>query len=90
MWLSGKYGYDNVDGHEIGLSPEVVRDLFDWTERGDADFNAEYPPDSVHTPNFLEDAVELAQRVRAELPPEWIVTVLDPISRTRVVLQLNG
>ena len=90
LWLSGKYGFDNVDGHEIGLSPELVRDLSAWVDIGDAGFNAEYPPDSVDTPNFLEDCFALAKRVRAELPPEWIVTVTDPITRADVVLPLEN
>ncbi|MGH1551108.1 hypothetical protein ACRAWB_18800 [Leifsonia poae] len=89
LWLSGRYGLENLDGHEIGLSPELVHDLLVWVEKGDADFDAEYPPDSPDTPNFLEDAFELAKRVRAELPPEWIVTTIDPVTRTDIVLPLE-
>ena len=90
LWLSGRYGFDNVEGHEIGLSAELVQDLLVWTDIGDADFNADYPPDSVVTPNFLEDCLALAKRVRAELPPEWAVTTIDPITRKRVVLPLEN
>ena len=89
LWLSGRYGYANIDGHEIGLSHDLVSDLLAWTEVGDADFDAEYPPDSRDTPNFLEDGFDLAKRVRAELPAEWIVTATDPVSRTDVVLPLR-
>jgi hypothetical protein len=62
------------------------RDLLAWTEVGDAGFDAEYPPDSPDTPGFLEEGFELAKRVRAELPAEWIVTVTDPVTRKKVEL----
>lgn len=88
LWLSGRYGLDNVDGHEIGLSPELVRDLRAWTGAADALYNGDDPANSPLPPNHDEDGFELAKRVRAELPAEWIVTTFDPVSRTDVVLPL--
>ncbi|SDJ03969.1 MULTISPECIES: hypothetical protein [unclassified Leifsonia] len=88
LWLSGRYGLDNVDGHEIGLSPALVRDLLLWTDTEDALFNEDDPANSPSSPNFRANGFELAKRVRAELPSEWIVTTFDPDSRKRVVLPL--
>ncbi|SEI17763.1 hypothetical protein SAMN04515692_1316 [Leifsonia sp. CL147] len=90
VWLSGKYGVGNpVEGHEIGLSSELVHDLLVWTDAADALFNADDPPNGLLPANFYEDGFELAKRVRAELPAEWIVTAYHPVSRTRVVLPLR-
>lgn len=86
LWLSGRYGLGPIDGHEIGLSPELIHDLRAWTKSADDLFNADDPPSSIAPPNFLEDCFELAKRVRAELPPEWVVTTFDPDSETDVVL----
>ncbi|MGH1525047.1 hypothetical protein ACRAWC_13805 [Leifsonia sp. L25] len=90
LWLDGKYGIDSVDGHEIGLSPELVRDLRAWSGSADAQFNADDPPSSTVPANFLEDGFELAKRVRAELPAEWIVTSYDPRARRKVTLTPEG
>lgn len=86
LWLSGRYGFGNIDGHEIGLSPQLVHDLLMWTDVGDANFDSAYPPDSPEIPTFDDDGLELAKRVRAELPDEWVVTTFDPISRTKIVV----
>ena len=88
LWLSGRYGLDNVDGHEIGLSPELVHDLLEWCSAEDALFNQNDPANSPSTDGYLQNGFELAKRVRAELPAEWIVTTTDPVSRTDVVLSL--
>jgi len=89
LWLDGKYGLDNVDGHEIGLSPQLVRDLLAWTDAADALFNEDDPANSPLPPNFDVDGYELAKRVRAELPAEWIVTTYHPVSLTRVVVPVG-
>ncbi|QIM16921.1 hypothetical protein G7067_11760 [Leucobacter insecticola] len=90
LWMSGKFGYDNVDGHEIGLSAELVRDLLTWVNSGDATFNHHDPANSPYPDNFLEDGYELARRVRAELPAEWVVTTHHPVRRVRVVVPLES
>ena len=86
LWLSGRYGFHNLDGHEIGLSPDLVRDLSAWGDAEDAIFNGEDPPNSPSTDGYLEKGFALAQRVRAELPAEWVVTTTHPVSRTTVTL----
>ncbi|MGR4010492.1 hypothetical protein [Leucobacter sp. 1207-22] len=86
LWVSGRYGFENLDGHEIGLSPELVHDLLEWGDNADAVFNADDPTNSIVPDNFFEDGLNLAKRVRAELPAEWVVTTDDPITRTEVVL----
>lgn len=63
LWLDGRYGIDSVDGHEIGLSPELVRDLRVWSDSADSQFNADDPASSSAPANFLEDGFELAKRV---------------------------
>lgn len=89
LWLSGRYGYETLDGHEIGLSPDLVRDLCDWTEVEDALFNHDDPPNSGSTDGFAEKGFELARRVRSELPEEWVVTTRHPAKGGRIVLPLS-
>lgn len=89
LWLSGRYGLLNVDGHEIGLSPKLVNDLLAWGDAADALFDQDYPPDSLLPEGHYETGYELAKRVRAELPAEWIVTTNDPTTRAKVVLPLR-
>ncbi|QIM16923.1 hypothetical protein G7067_11770 [Leucobacter insecticola] len=86
LWMSGKYGFGTFDGHEIGLSAELVQDLLAWGDSADAIFNADDPANSPYPDNFLEDGYELARRVRAELPAEWVVTVWSPALKADVVL----
>ncbi|WP_427868839.1 hypothetical protein [Leucobacter luti] len=90
LWMSGKYGLANIDGHEIGLSDELVRDLLAWGDSADAIFPADDPASYELPDNFLEDGYELARRVRAELPDEWVVTTRHPIRGLRVVVPLEG
>ncbi|QIM16925.1 hypothetical protein G7067_11780 [Leucobacter insecticola] len=90
LWMSGKFGYDNVDGHEIGLSAELVQDLLAWVKNGDATFNHPDPLEVPYPDNFLEDGYELARRVRAELPAEWVVTTWSPALKADVVLPLES
>ncbi|WP_156316529.1 hypothetical protein [Leucobacter japonicus] len=78
LWLSGKYGLENIDGHEIGLSTGLVHELLTWGDRADSIFDQDDPANSELPDNFLEDGYELARRVRAELPHEWIVTTWHP------------
>ncbi|MBQ3357334.1 MAG: hypothetical protein IJG47_00370 [Microbacterium sp.] len=86
LWISGRYGMDYIEGHEIGLSPELVLDLAEWARVADAGFNEDYPPDSEVPPGWAAEGLALAQRVRAELPAEWIVTARDPTSGRQFVL----
>ena len=90
LWLSGRCDYDSVDGHEIGLSPELVQDLRAWCAAEDALFDGDDPPNSGSTDGYLEKGFALAKRVRAELPPEWVVTADDPITLKNVVLPLES
>lgn len=78
LWLSRKHGYGNLAGHEIGLSPELVRALCDWGDRADAVFPADDPASFELSDDFLQEGYELARRVRAELPAEWVLTALEP------------
>ena len=86
LWLSGRYGYQVLDGHEIGLSPRLVRDLRAWCEAEDALYNPNDPPSSGSTEGFEEKGFALAKRVRAELPEEWVVTTWHPAENRQVVL----
>lgn len=86
IWLDGRYGIDSVDGHEIGLSPELVRDLLAWNDVADASFNPDDPASSTYPENHFEQGLALAKRVRAELPSEWIVTTTDPVTRKKIKL----
>lgn len=90
LWLSGRYDFDSIDGHEIGLSSELIHDLSAWCAAEDALFNGDDPPSSKSTDGYLEKGFALAKRVRAELPPEWVVTSIDPITLKRVVLPLES
>lgn len=78
LWLSGRYGVDSIDGHEIGLSPELVHDLVAWSAAADALVDPQDPASSPLPANHYEEGYELAKRVRAELPADWIVTATDP------------
>lgn len=78
LWMDGKYGFENLDGHQIGLSNGLVQDLTAWVNSADAIFPADDPANYEYPENFLEDGYELAWRVRAELPHEWIVTTWHP------------
>lgn len=86
LWISGRYGMNYIEGHEIGLSPELVRDLAEWAGVADANFNEDYPPDTEVPAGWAAEGILLAKRVRAELPAEWIVTARDLISRRQFVL----
>ncbi|QIM16213.1 hypothetical protein G7067_06910 [Leucobacter insecticola] len=89
LWMSGKYGLANLDGHEIGLSAELVQDLLAWVNSADAIFPADDPASYELPDNFLEDGYELARRVRAELPPEWVVTTWHPVQGFGVEVPLE-
>lgn len=86
LWISGRYGLDNIDGHEIGLSAELVRDLTAWGDAADALFDEDEPANSPAPAEHLEKGFALAKRVRADLPAEWIVTTSDPTTRMQVEL----
>jgi hypothetical protein len=86
LWLSGKYGFGNIDGHEIGLSSELVQDLIAWGDAADALFDQEDPANSELPENHYETGFDLAKRVRRELSQEWIVTTKDPVSYRRIEL----
>lgn len=86
LWLSGRYGYEVSDGHEIGLSPGLVDDLRTWCEAEDALFNQDDPLNSGSTEGFEEKGSALAKRVRAELSEEWVVTTWHPAENRQVVL----
>ncbi|MBK0422452.1 hypothetical protein JD292_10250 [Leucobacter sp. CSA2] len=90
LWMSGKYGYGNLDGHEIGLSAELVQDLCEWGDRADAVFPADDPASFELSDGFLQEGYELAQRVRAELPAEWVVTAWNPVLGSNVELSLES
>jgi hypothetical protein len=89
LWMSGKYGHGNLAGHEIGLSPELVQALCDWGDRADAVFPADDPASFELSDDFLQEGYELARRVRAELPAEWVVTTWNPASRSTVEVALD-
>ena len=89
LWLSGRYGYQVSDGSEIGLSPGLVADLKAWCDAEDALYNPNDPPSSGSTEGYLENGFELAKRVRAELPAEWVVTTRHPVDRKQMVLPLE-
>lgn len=86
LWVSGRHGIDSIAGHEIGLSPELVRDLAVWVDAADALFNADDPLSSQSPSGFLETGFALAERVRAELPAEWVVTATHPVTKADVEL----
>jgi len=90
VWVSGRYGIDSIAGHEIGLSPGLVRDLTAWVDAADSLFNANDPLSSQSPPGFLERGFALAERVRAELPAGWVVTTTHPVTKADVELPLRG
>lgn len=90
LWLSGKYGVDSIDGHQIGLSPALVRDLVAWGHAADVLVDPNDPGNSPLPPNHYEDGYELAKRVRAELSAEWIVTTTDPVTFKSIVVESDS
>jgi len=89
LWLTGRYGDVVSDGHEIGLSADLIHDLDAWCEAKDALYNPNDPLSSGSPEGFLENGFELAKRVRAELPAEWVVTTWHPVENKQVVLPLH-
>lgn len=88
LWLSGKYGYLVLCGSEIGLPSTLVDDLRKWVAAADALADRDDPPNSRLPEGHFKEGLALAQRVRAELPADWIVTTIDPSTYSRIVLPL--
>jgi len=71
-WVDTTGGMDNPDPRDLGLSPELARDLVRWSDDLDATYDPAYPPDSrFETPAqeaaFWERGPELARRTADEL-----------------------
>ncbi|MEU4674186.1 hypothetical protein AB0F91_41055 [Amycolatopsis sp. NPDC023774] len=74
-------GVDNVDpaSPELGLTPDLARDLTAWQHDWDAIFDWDDPGSAAFPTNeaerlFYERGWELARRVRRELDENWDVT----------------
>jgi hypothetical protein len=84
LWLAGRVGTDNVDGRALGLSDGLVEDFDRWALDYDAGYIEDDPRRSTAPDGHLTRGYRLAERVRAELGPEWIVTAKSPDTKKEV------
>lgn len=95
VWFFNPYTHDvttAVDpaSPELGLSPELARDLSAWQDEWDATLDNADPvpafPSEEAGRRFDERGWELARRVRREVPADWDVSYLSHLTRREVFL----
>ena len=80
LWNMSPCKYGDMSPDELPISQELKDQLHAWARAFDATLNMDYPPDSGFASDeaeaeFKRQGYRLADQLRNELGPEFIVTV---------------
>jgi hypothetical protein len=84
LWVFAPSGMENIDPADprLGLSPALVRELNGWSDEYTGTLNRDEPmasgfPSEAAEQEFVAQGRRLAEKVRAEVRPDWRVTYYD-------------